>query len=342
MRWWGEYYPRRTPKKVKGGIKAQSKRGSFGESWWAKRWNQTLESYDIGARLGRGRSYARSGQVETITISKGKVSSIVHGSSTYRVSINVKTFDTGTWRSIAKDMFARPAMSAQLLTGKMPKEIEHVFDDANVRLFPKLGEIKTDCTCPDWSNPCKHIAAVYLLLAEEFDRDPFLIFHLRGVEKKNLLKLAGMGRKKKENITGKNTDAESIAAVAATASPRTKILHRPRQLSADPQKFWRAGLAVTKTAKTSTIAAASADTTAPTNADNGKKQDEKTASDANATITNSDMIPETAETPTISAVLVKQIGPFPFWRSEENFMDTMEQIYQDASEKGSKVFLGDA
>lgn len=335
MGWWGEYYPRRKPKKVKGGIKAQSKRGAFGESWWAKRWNQTLEEYDIGARLGRGRSYARSGQVETIDISKGKVSSIVHGSDTYEVSIRVKTFETDVWRRIAKDMFARPAMSAQLLAGKMPKEIEDVFDDADVRLFPKLDEIETDCTCPDWSNPCKHIAAVYLLLAEEFDRDPFLIFHLRGTEKKNLLKLAGMGKKKKENIAGKNT---TIKSDSAGAHMHTKVVHRSRQLSADPQKFWRVG-SVAKTAKTSTAPAVGAGTA--TNTDNGKKQDEQTAPDANAATVNSDTAHETAETPAISAALVKQLGTFPFWRSEENFMDTMEQIYQDASEKGSKVFLGD-
>ena len=73
---WGYYKPK--PRiKAKGGIKAQSKRGSFGETWWAKRWIATLESFNIGARLGRGRSYARSGQVLSIDIAKGEIRAII-------------------------------------------------------------------------------------------------------------------------------------------------------------------------------------------------------------------------------------------------------------------------
>jgi len=57
-------------------------------------------------------------------------------------------------------------------------------------LFPqKQRDLKTNCSCPDWSNPCKHIAAVYYLLGEEFDRDPFLIFRLRGIAREDFVKL---------------------------------------------------------------------------------------------------------------------------------------------------------
>ena len=69
---WDYYEPSR-PRQAKGGIKAQSKRGTFGESWWAKRWLRVLEGYDLGARLTRGRSYARNGQVLSIAIEKGEV-----------------------------------------------------------------------------------------------------------------------------------------------------------------------------------------------------------------------------------------------------------------------------
>jgi uncharacterized Zn finger protein len=81
-RWdyYGGYFPPSIPRKAKGGIRAQSKRGSFGESWWAKRWIAVLESFQIGARLNRGRSYARSGQVLSIEIEKGMVRAKVQGS----------------------------------------------------------------------------------------------------------------------------------------------------------------------------------------------------------------------------------------------------------------------
>jgi uncharacterized Zn finger protein len=48
-------------------------------------------------------------------------------------------------------------------------------------------DLATDCSCPDWSNPCKHIAAVHYLLGERFDEDPFLMFELRGRSKEALL-----------------------------------------------------------------------------------------------------------------------------------------------------------
>src|SRR5438552_2123351 len=42
---WG-YFPKSRPRAAKGGIKAQTKRGQFGASWWAKRWIAVLESFD--------------------------------------------------------------------------------------------------------------------------------------------------------------------------------------------------------------------------------------------------------------------------------------------------------
>ena len=92
-----DYFPPPSrPRAVKGGIKAQSKRGTFGESWWAKRWIAVLESFDIGSRLGRGRSYARSGQVLSIDIDKGLVKAKVQGSSPtpYNVTIKLNALST--------------------------------------------------------------------------------------------------------------------------------------------------------------------------------------------------------------------------------------------------------
>jgi uncharacterized Zn finger protein len=81
---------------------------------------------------------------------------------------------------------------AKLLAGEMPEDIEEVFLSAKVSLFPhKLKDLETECSCPDWSNPCKHTAAVFYLLAEEFDRDPFLLFKLRGLAREELFELLG-------------------------------------------------------------------------------------------------------------------------------------------------------
>ena len=222
MGWW---YHRRPLKTVKGGIKAHTKRGYFGESWWAKRWNQTLEEYDIGERLSRGRTYARKGQVESIKISKGSVTAIVHGSWTYEIEIAIKPVPVRQWDLITDRILSSPPTFARLLAGQMPDDIEDIFSELGLRLFPDGSEISTGCTCLDWANPCKHIVAVYLLLAEEFDRDPFLIFKLRGMERDEILRKAGF-----EQDSSKTTPKKK-----ATAATMPMI---PNPLVADPDTFW--------------------------------------------------------------------------------------------------------
>ena len=184
--WFGASQPR----EAKGGIKSQSKRGDFGESWWAQRWIDVLGSFDIGARLQRGRTYARKGQVLSIEVDKGIVKARVQGSRTkpYEVSIQVRQLSVTEWDTLVEALSSQAIYAAKLLSGEMPQDIENVFESAKLSLFPsKLKDLDTDCSCPDWSNPCKHIAAVFYLLGEEFDRDPFLIFKLRGMAREELL-----------------------------------------------------------------------------------------------------------------------------------------------------------
>jgi len=192
-RWeYGDFYERKKPRSVKGGIKAHSKRGAFGESWWAKRWIAVLESFDIGARLNRGRSYARKGQVMNVDISKGAISAKVQGSSSkpYSITIKIKVLSEADWKKLGQALSLEALFAAKLLAGEMPEEIEQAFTKSKLSLFPtKLRDLETNCSCPDWSNPCKHIAAVYYLLGEEFDRDPFLVFRLRGISREELVEL---------------------------------------------------------------------------------------------------------------------------------------------------------
>ena len=184
------FYEKTEPKAVKNGLKAKSKRGSIGETWWSKRWVAVLESFNLGARLTRGRSYARKGQVISIDVKPGIVRAKVQGTfpDPYDVSIKLKPLSKDQWAKAAQAMASKAVFSVRLLSGEMPQNIEEAFSESGVSLFPKKGAgLKTDCSCPDWSNPCKHIAAVYYLLAEEFDRDPFLIFKLRGRAKEEII-----------------------------------------------------------------------------------------------------------------------------------------------------------
>jgi uncharacterized Zn finger protein len=197
---WGdcEWYPRTRPRKVKkGGIRARSRQGRIGKTWWSQRWLETLESYGWGNRLERGRRYARMGQVVSFELSQGKVEALVQGSrpKPYRVTIEVKQFQRNAWESVAKAMASKAIFASKLLAGEMPQNIEDAFMNASLTLFPGKREIRTDCSCPDDANPCKHIAATYYILAEEFDRDPFLVFLLRGRTKDGLIRELSSGRR---------------------------------------------------------------------------------------------------------------------------------------------------
>jgi len=227
-RWdfYNRYFPPSRPRAAKGGIRAQSQRGSFGESWWAKRWIDVLEGFHIGARLQRGRNYARSGQVLAIEIEKGRISARVQGSrpAPYNIQIKVRPLKKPEWGKVAEAVSSQAVFASKLLGGQMPHEMEEVFRGAGVSLFPeRLKDLETECSCPDWSNPCKHIAAVYYLLGEEFDRDPFLIFRMRGMSREEFLALLGE--------SGAKERADAAAAETLPSEP----------LPATPGLFWAAG-----------------------------------------------------------------------------------------------------
>lgn len=222
---WYRYEPS-TPRAVKGGIKAQSQRGSFASEWWGKRWIKVLEGFGIGARLGRGRSYARRGQVIDLQIGPGEVRAAVQGSraTPYRVTIGLKTLSEKQWATIAAAIVERPIIAARLLAGQMPEDIEAIIRDTGVTLFPdRKKDLVTECSCPDWSNPCKHIAAVHYLLAEAFDRDPFLLLRLRGLERDAFIRLLS-------SVSGDSDAAQSSEAKEFNREPE------PLPISQD--RFW--------------------------------------------------------------------------------------------------------
>ena len=172
------------------GIKARSKRGAFASSWWATRWIKALEQLMDTGRLRRGRTYARKGQVLSIKEIAGGVEAKVQGSrrTPYKIAIKIGTLSDEQWEQVIEALINQAIFTAQLLNGDMPDQIESVFKAVGVSLFPeKKNELNTNCSCPDWANPCKHIAAAYYLLGEQFDDYPFMIFWLRGRSKDDLL-----------------------------------------------------------------------------------------------------------------------------------------------------------
>ncbi|MEO7018972.1 MAG: SWIM zinc finger family protein [Ktedonobacteraceae bacterium] len=226
---WNYYRPAQ-PIKVQGGLKTKSERGAIGSTWWSRRWIGVLESFSMGTRLTRGRSYARQGQVISIDIEPGLVKAKVQGSQPkpYNVKIQLKPLAERDWEHVIEAMAAQAIFAAKLLASEMPSNIEEAFESVNLSLFPTaVKDLTTNCSCPDWANPCKHIAAVYYLLAERFDEDPFLIFKLRGRTREAIISSLREQRTAATDDLISNASAEAPEAVAL--------------LEEDLSTFWQAG-----------------------------------------------------------------------------------------------------
>jgi uncharacterized Zn finger protein len=191
----------------------------------------------MGARLIRGRVYARRGQVVSIDVQKGTVLAQVQGSrpKPYTIKIGLKPLSEKDWDKVTDAMASQALFAARLLSGEMPQNIEEAFSEAKVSLFPTSPkDLMTDCSCPDWANPCKHIAAVYYLLAERFDEDPFLIFKLRGRTKEEIITILREKRSQAMPEADVTSPIEADVSQRETAVPLEKCL----------DTFWQAGAAL--------------------------------------------------------------------------------------------------
>jgi len=163
-----------------------------GATWWGQRWIEALERMSAGYsnRLARGRTYARAGRTHDLVVKAGRVSAKVTGSraTPYTVTIALARLADPVWTAAIAAMAGKAQFAAELLAGQMPREIDAAFEEAGASLFPvRQADLRTECSCPDWANPCKHVAATHYVLGEAFDRDPFLLFELRGRKKEQVL-----------------------------------------------------------------------------------------------------------------------------------------------------------
>lgn len=205
------------PRRVDGGLRARSTRGAIGRSWWSQRFLEVLESFALGTRLTRGRSYARAGQVVRLEVAPGTVGAVVQGSRAqpYEVSIALPPFPEAVWARVEAELAAQAFFSARLLAGDLPPELEELFGAAGAPLFPTgVAELRQRCNCPDFAVPCKHLAATFYLLAEAFDADPFQLLHWRGRSRTQLL-----DRLRVLRATAAGADDQSAVTETAPATP---------------------------------------------------------------------------------------------------------------------------
>ena len=192
----------RKAKAAKEAAKLLKKRGAhhpvqlngktIARTFWGKAWCDNLESYsDYSNRLPRGRSYVRNGSVLHLDIRRGEIEALVSGSSLYKIKIGIKAVDKKRWDGLRRECAGSIGSLMELLSGKLSERVMGVMTSKTGGLFPAPSEIDLDCSCPDWAEMCKHVAAVLYGVGARLDEKPELLFLLRHVDHAELVSRSG-------------------------------------------------------------------------------------------------------------------------------------------------------
>ena len=218
----------------------------FSRTWWGKRFILALESFSDSARLGRGRSYASNGKVLNYKIDQNEITATVRGSVNpyfgvykepkYSINIVITPIDKTNWTKAIKYISSKASFVSKLLMNEVPDNIEEAFADLGLNLLPhSQKDFKTSCSCPDYANPCKHIAGVYYVVASQLDHNPFLLFELRGLSKEALqaeLAKSPLGQVLSTELTVKEIPLETSASYY-TPLEKVQITQK-----INPREFW--------------------------------------------------------------------------------------------------------
>jgi len=212
-------------------------------TFWGKAWCENLERYsDYANRLPRGRSYVRNGSVVDLQVKQGEIHAIVSGSKLYKVTLKVAPVAKAKWKSICQDCGGGIDSLVELLQGRLSQGVMERICRQGHGLFPAPAEIHLSCSCPDWADMCKHVAAVLYGVGARFDRQPELLFRLRAVDEKELIVSAGSAAPlaRQRPAAGKLLGGEDLAAIfgldmAHSSAPQPVKPKRAGKTAAAPQ-----------------------------------------------------------------------------------------------------------
>lgn len=185
-------------------------------SFWGKSWCANLDRYsDFDNRLPRGRTYVRNGSVVDLQITKGRISAMVVGSSLYKIRISIAPVKSTRWKAICRDCAGTVDSLVELLQGRLAKSVMDRVCREGDGLFPSADELELSCSCPDWADMCKHVAAALYGVGARLDKEPQLLFVLRGVNESELLAAAGGDLPLRRSAAGsaKVLDDRNVAAL---------------------------------------------------------------------------------------------------------------------------------
>lgn len=233
----------------------------FSRTWWGDRFIQALEAFTDDNRLKRGRSYASGGKVKSFEIDLNKITAKVRGSvnpyfgvykePTYNIEIQITPIAKTRWNEAIQKLSSKASIISRLLLNEVPENIEDTFSNLGLHLLPHSSkDFKTKCSCPDYANPCKHIAGVYYLVASQLDNNPWLLFELRGLSKVELqAKLANspLGKALSQELNTKEIPLE------LSSSLYTKLEKQSLSKMPNAREFWLGTRRLPQTIEVATV-----------------------------------------------------------------------------------------
>ena len=280
------------------------------KTWWGNTFIEALINFMDEGRLMRGRSYSGPNRILSLKIIDNKINAKVRGNANpyygvytepkYKIFIEFKKINEEKWNKIIKEISINAGWISSLMLGEIPHTIERAFKAQDEYFLPQsLEDIETECSCPDWSNPCKHIAGVYYKIASFLDEDPFLLFQLRGITKDKLLDILSQTELGKFLVNKINLNIDEIP------------IQKDKFYYTDPGKQ--------KIDKKITIK----------DYWNGYLNNSVKINDNGLDAENKKSVP---------AILIKKQTDYPsFWNKDKSFIETMEEIYGQIRKGAKKI-----
>jgi uncharacterized Zn finger protein len=217
------------------------------KTWWGKTLIAALEGFMEPGRLSRGRSYSGPNRLKTFELKDGKAIAKVRGNvnpyfgvykePTYETQITFQPITAADWKKIIATIGSQANFVSKLLLNEIPENIEDCFNPLKLSLLPKgRKDCVSSCSCPDWGDPCKHVAGVYYRIAEKVDRDPFVLFELRGISRKELqaeLSKSNLGQALSDELNRQG----QLPPPATSHFTRPVVQALPKQVSL--KAFWQ-------------------------------------------------------------------------------------------------------
>ncbi len=227
------------PRRVRAGRKLNTDDWPARLGWAGTRWVEAIRARVPGEVWKEAIDYAERGQTRRLETVVSGVSADVQGRPyrPYTTELFLRPFPHEKWDDAVRELVQSSIHAAKLLAGEMPETIQdEIFASLGLNLFPAgtegeaLGEITCVCNCRETDAWCKHGVCIAAQLAEDIDKDPFLLFRLRGLEGEDLLE------KLRQRRELENTGSSKPSSALRLPFPGDEVAAEPLESCVD--SFW--------------------------------------------------------------------------------------------------------